>query len=91
MKVAIKGSKLPFTLQEFSDGKVALHNNGSIEDLREILNHCFPNDKSYIAGVSRYYFTSRHTDRSFSSLTNLPTQDTSIFMLELNAIKHKNK
>lgn len=40
-------------------GEIAILNDGSVEELREILKECWPDDDDLKIGTSKYYFKSR--------------------------------
>ena len=42
-------------IQKVKDGKVAILNDGNINQLSEVLCWCFPNDMSMLAGTYKFY------------------------------------
>ena len=43
-------------LEKLTAGEVAARNNGTLEQLREVVGHCFPNNTRQINGGAKYYF-----------------------------------
>lgn len=69
-------TKVEELIQKVKDGKVAILNDGTIEQLREVLGWCFPNvAKEKISGVSKFYERSFLFYSGFCSndIINLPT------------------
>ena len=44
-----------FTIEDLRNGKVAVENDGTLEELKEVLNLAFPDDKTSINGAFNYY------------------------------------
>ena len=44
-----------YTIKDITEGKVALINDGNLEQLREVLKKAFPEDKSKLLGDLQYY------------------------------------
>jgi hypothetical protein len=65
-------------IEDLRTGKVAIKNDGTIEELRDILRYAFPDDDSPIAGGVKFYFVedwnnqkwncSNFTDLEFNSV-----------------------
>ena len=65
-----------YTIQDLADGKCAVKNDGTLEELRKVLNLAFPTDGNSVNGFFLYYF--QHYlykgDWTFSDRTDLPIQ-----------------
>lgn len=42
-------------IRKVRDGKVAILNTGTVYQLGEVLDWCFPNDRAMLAGTSKFY------------------------------------
>lgn len=85
-RVLIVGSATGFlqklyTIQDLKDGKVAVVNNGKVEELNKIVNHCF---YVKVKGNARYYFENNEdTGWDASNSTDMPTQSVKDFLAQL--------
>lgn len=43
-------------IKQLREGTIALRNDGTLEELREVLKYAFPNDKTKISGNYKYYY-----------------------------------
>jgi hypothetical protein len=73
-----------YTIEDLATGKCAVINDGSVEELREVLKRAFPNDLSPEDFRYEKYFRKNNT---FSRWTwgndyNLPTQSVKDFLVE---------
>lgn len=70
-----------YTIQDLKDGKVAVKNDGTIEELREVIKKAFP--KTYLlAGSYLYYFRYSPDEWDCYDTTTLPTQSVKDFLSE---------
>jgi hypothetical protein len=84
-----------YTIKDLSEGKVAVINDGSVEDMVSLLAVAFPKDKYNLAQAKRFvnqnpsefYEAHRHTIGNWFSYssTDLPKQSVKLFLEELNA------
>lgn len=76
-----------FTIKDLAEGRCVIVNNGSVEDLNEVLRAAFPDDTDFYAGNEPYYYGD---DGCWIGIreTNLPTQSVNDFMEELKNIKN---
>ena len=70
----------PFTIQDLANGKCAVENNGTPEQLRVVLKVAFPKDDAVPTGRGKFYF--KYGDRYWadSDITNIPTQSVADFL-----------
>ncbi len=60
-----------FTIEDLRNGKVAVENDGTLEELKEVLKLAQPNTHSvYFAGNSKYYWM--HNDYFWNNRDELP-------------------
>ena len=74
-----------YSIKDLSEGKVAVVNDGSVKELREVLKLAFPDDYSRLQGSERYYYGTRiYSDLSWTGdfETHLPTQSVKDFLIE---------
>ena len=74
-----------YTIEDLAQGRCAVINDGSVEELREVLRRAFPDDHSLIRGVNRYYFKHCHQAGKWyvdEFKVNLPTQSVKDFLVE---------
>ncbi len=69
-----------YTIQDLSEGKVAVINNGSLEQLTEVLQLAFPLDTSILTGGCKYYEKWRDWMWCADESTTLPTQSVKDFL-----------
>ena len=68
-------------IKQLREGTIALKNDGTLQELREVLKCAFPNDVSVSKGFTKYYFASE--DKNYWSLhdtTNLPSHSVKEFL-----------
>ena len=71
------------TIQDLRDGKVSVVNDGTFEEIKNLLNSIFPNDKDY-PGQYRLYYSIKNGDEWCGSVTtNIPTQSVKDFLVQL--------
>jgi hypothetical protein len=74
-----------YTIEDLAQGRCAVINDGSLEELREVLSNAFDWDIKYsVARSVTYYFKHPMYDKSWqcSNGTNLPTQSVKDFLVE---------
>ena len=71
-----------FTIEDLKQGRCAVINDGTLEELSEVLRLAFPNDGSYIRGEYKFY--SMNPDNSNEwypyDVISLPTQSVKDFL-----------
>jgi hypothetical protein len=74
-----------WSLNDLLFGRVALFNDGKVEDLRKVLSYVFPNDHSSIEGSWTFYAKHKKTDDKWDCYSEvpLPTQSLSKFIEQL--------
>ena len=68
-------------IKQLREGTIAVKNDGTLEELREILQYAFPNDYIKISGNRKYYF--KHYDKNmwmFGEKTYLPSHSVKEFL-----------
>jgi hypothetical protein len=68
-----------FTIKDLSEGKCAVINDGTLEELWEVLSLAFPNDKAEAHGTHNYYLKYRNGWKA-QLKTDLPTQSVKLFL-----------
>ena len=67
-----------YTLEDLSNGKCAVINDGTLKELQAVLKHCFPDDNCQINGLRDYYFASnlkgKWNGNENVKLCGIPTQ-----------------
>lgn len=84
-----------YTIEDLREGRVAVVNDGTIQELRKVLKKSFPEDSPEASGSYKYY----HRDITITNLwessptTDLPTQSVKVFLkeIELEEVKEKAK
>lgn len=71
-----------YTIQDLADGKCAVKNDGTLEELKKVLKLAFPLDPDIISGLNTYYFKHAWSSTQWSASvnTNLPTQSVKEFL-----------
>lgn len=72
-----------YTLEDLREGKVACVNDGTIQQLKEVLHHCYPDDEYYGGWHCKYYFTGNKGRWIDRNETDLPTQSVKLFHSQL--------
>lgn len=49
-------TKKRFTIKDLSDGKCAVINDGTVDEIRKVLKKAFPDDDTPIQGLAPFYF-----------------------------------
>ena len=68
-------------IKQLREGTIALKNDGTLEELREVLKCAFPNDSTKSYGNRKYYF--KHYDKNmwmFGEKTYLPSHSVKEFL-----------
>ncbi len=81
-----------YTIQDLAEGRVAVINDGTIEELRRVLKEAFPSDNFYRSTEDyNYYFRSYGCKNKWwcSSETNLPKQSVKNFIMN-QTLKRKD-
>ena len=73
-----------FTIEDLKQGRCAVINDGTLEELREVLKLAFPNDSLEVVGFSNYRLFSASTlERgkwAYRTIEDLPTQSVKDFL-----------
>lgn len=78
--------KVLFTLKDLAEGKCALVNDGTLDELRQVLNTAKKNSGNDYNGTSKYYYFN-YIDNNYwsnSNNTTLPTQSVKDFLKQIN-------
>lgn len=72
-----------YTIQDLADGKCAVINDGTLEELTEVLRRAFPEDITTPEGFSKLYLRWGDADVwKTEDKTDLPTQSVKDFLVE---------
>jgi len=76
-------------LEKLTAGEVAARNNGTLEQLREVIEPIFKRSKTLIHGTSKYYYLASWDELNWdcNDTTDLPTIDITQLWEELQALK----
>jgi hypothetical protein len=77
-------------IKQLKEGEIAVHNDGTIEELREVLKYAFPKDGWYIHGATKYYISSGCTQWIATDKANLPLCSVKEFLKEKTMIDKIN-
>lgn len=71
-----------FTIEDLLEGRCAVINDGTIEELREVVCKAFPNDEMLCNGMAVYYFRNVKNPKNWISYntTALPIQSVRDFL-----------
>lgn len=70
-----------YTIEDLRNGKCAVINDGTLEELRDVLREAFPEDKTVAEGYYRcYYLGYNGVYYSYNNSTYLPTQSVKDFL-----------
>lgn len=71
-------------IKKLAAGEIAVKNDGTLKQLREVLNAAFPTDKSATSGSYNYYLMHSHSTKSWycADYTSLPSHSISDFYTE---------
>jgi hypothetical protein len=69
-------------IKQLREGTIALKNDGTLEDLREVLKYAFPNDKTKSSGNRKYYFKHDFAEYAWDwgNKTDLPSHSVKEFL-----------
>jgi len=62
--------KQKFTIKDLSEGKCAVINDGTVEQLRKVLKLAFPKHDLITLGLSKYYYKSKTYNQRWASSQN---------------------
>ena len=73
-------------IKQLREGTIAVENDGTLEELREILQYAFPNDYIKISGNRKYYFKHDFGENiwNWSDKTYLPSHSVKEFLKSEN-------
>lgn len=73
-----------YTIKDLAERKCAVKNDGTLEELKEVLKQTFPNDPFKVLGSGVYYFASFPNSKNWSGSDyiayNLPVQSVKDFL-----------
>lgn len=75
-----------YTIKDLSEGRVAVINDGTVEELNKVLKEAFPDDYDHASGIDVYYYKSPYTKGHWRSCRdNLvkPIQSVKDFLSQL--------
>lgn len=83
-----------YTLEDLKEGRVAVINDGTVEELFKLLKFAFPNDTAWIFsnkvenfntcfGRKKYFIAENKQEWFYYDKTELPTQSVKVFLKEL--------
>ena len=75
-----------FTIEDLKQGRCAVINDGTLEELREVIKLAFPSDSLDVVGFSNYRLFSASTlERgkwAYKTIADLPTQSVKDFLIK---------
>ena len=84
-----------YTIQDLRDGKVAIFNDGTLEELKKILTIINPLNTESIGQIKtttdKFYFIKNDIWLSWDYNTDLPTQSVKVFLKEIDLEEVKEK
>lgn len=75
-----------YTIKDLVEGRVAVINDGTLEELEKILKAAFPNDPITPSGCHKYYFKNTYTHKFWLSaewVMNMNTQSVKDFLKQI--------
>jgi len=75
-----------YTIEDLRNGKCAVINDGTLDELKVVLKLAFKNDKSDVKGKFKYYFKSEGDGLWIGASTNKPSQSVKDFLKPLQEI-----
>lgn len=77
-----------YTIEDLRNGKCAVENDGTLEELKKVLKEAFPADECSPSGDSQFYYGKHNRVTWYSALytslpTSLPTQSVKDFISQL--------
>lgn len=74
--------KKGYTIQDLRDGKCAVINDGSLDELQLVVRHAFPRDEMIVSGMSMYYYRDNKNPHLWVSnnVTGLVSQSVKLFI-----------
>ena len=68
-------------IKQLREGKIALKNDGTLDELNKVLRYAFPNEPSESKGIRKYYFATSNKDYwTLNDTTNLPSHSVKEFL-----------
>ena len=71
---------MKYSIEDLRNGKCAVINDGTLEELREFLKLAFPNDKTTIGGGAEVYSKYNQIEWCADNEYGLPTQSVKDFL-----------
>jgi len=79
-----------YTIADLKNGKCAVKNDGTKDELRKVLRAAFPNDKASIKGSEQYYLKSPlYEGWAAETGTNIPSQSVKDFLIQIKKEKEE--
>jgi hypothetical protein len=69
-------------IKQLKEGKIAVHNDGTLKELTEVLRYAFPKDGWSITGANKYYISHGNTHWILTNETDLPSYSVKEFLKE---------
>lgn len=69
-----------YTIEDLKEGRVAVINDGTLEELKEVLSKAFPKDSTPPGGHRNYYFLRFKEFWGYDDTTDLPIQSVKDFL-----------
>jgi hypothetical protein len=69
-------------IKQLQAGEIAVHNDGTLEELREVLKYAFPKDGWYVHGATKYYKSNGGTQWISIDKTDFPSYSVKEFLKE---------
>lgn len=73
-----------YTIKDLSEGRCAVKNDGTLEELRKVLKKAFPKDLTYTKGISDFYYRYSAISSCGNDFTYLPFQSVKDFLKQIN-------
>ena len=73
-----------FTIEDLKQGKCAVINDSTLEELYKVLRSAFPNDGAYTRGEYKFYSMNFDSSNEWypDDVTSLPTQSVKDFLIK---------
>lgn len=78
-----------YTIKDLKEGRVAVINDGTLGELKEVIKAAFPEDALSPSGSTCYYFADNTKEWYPSDKTDLPTQSVKLFIKQIKEYMEK--
>lgn len=69
-------------VKEVREGRLAIYNDGTLEELRNLLEYCYPKDETLTSGTSNFYASSSTLPHRWTTCTTLPHKSIKEFYMK---------